>query len=52
VDALFAAERVIVELDGYRFHDSRRSFEADRERDADNLVAGLIRDITGCCGRQ
>lgn len=42
VDALFAAERVIVELDGYRFHDSRRSFEADRERDADNLVAGLI----------
>lgn len=41
VDALFAPQRVIVELDGYRYHRSRDSFEADRERDANHLAAGL-----------
>ncbi|MDQ2761398.1 MAG: hypothetical protein M3Y17_13495, partial [Actinomycetota bacterium] len=40
VDALFAAQRLIVELDGYRFHGTRTSFEVDRERDADTLAAG------------
>jgi len=40
VDALFAQERVIVELDGYRFHSSRDSFESDRNRDADTLAMG------------
>ena len=40
VDALFRAERVIVELDGYRFHRGRESFERDRERDAASLEQG------------
>jgi hypothetical protein len=40
VDALFEAERLIVELDGWEFHSSRASFESDRERDANTLVAG------------
>lgn len=39
VDALFAAEKVIVELDSWRFHQSRESFESDRERDAATLAA-------------
>ena len=34
VDALFVAERVIVELDSWEFHKDRRSFERDLERDA------------------
>jgi very-short-patch-repair endonuclease len=41
VDAWFAQERLIVELDGYDFHRSRSSFEGDRNRDADTLLAGL-----------
>jgi very-short-patch-repair endonuclease len=41
VDALFAEERVIVELDGWDFHNSRDSFESDRERDAEMLARGL-----------
>jgi hypothetical protein len=41
VDALLVAERVIVELDGYDVHSSRSSFENDRDRDADHLVAGF-----------
>jgi hypothetical protein len=40
VDALFRAERVIVELDGYRYHGGRESFERDRERDAASLEQG------------
>jgi very-short-patch-repair endonuclease len=40
VDALFEAERLIVELDGWEFHSSRASFESDRDRDANTLVAG------------
>jgi very-short-patch-repair endonuclease len=34
VDFLFAAHRLVVEVDGYRFHRSRSAFERDRERDA------------------
>jgi hypothetical protein len=34
VDALFAAERVIVELDGRRFHSTARNFQTDRRRDS------------------
>jgi very-short-patch-repair endonuclease/predicted transcriptional regulator of viral defense system len=34
VDFLFAAQRLVVEVDGYRFHRTRRAFERDRERDA------------------
>ncbi|MDQ6744692.1 MAG: hypothetical protein M3Z27_01525 [Actinomycetota bacterium] len=41
VDAYFEAERLIVELDGWGFHSSRDSFERDRIRDADALVAGV-----------
>ena len=42
VDALFADEKVIVELDGWDFHSSRESFESDRERDACTLEAGHV----------
>ena len=41
VDALFRAERLIVELDGFEYHRDRRSFERDRDRDAATLVAGF-----------
>jgi Transcriptional regulator, AbiEi antitoxin/Protein of unknown function (DUF559) len=34
VDFLFAAGKLVVEADSYRFHRSRRAFERDRERDA------------------
>lgn len=41
VDAVFVSERLIVELDGWDFHNGRLAFERDRERDADTLAAGL-----------
>jgi hypothetical protein len=41
-DAWFPQERVIVELDGWEFHRSRGSFESDRERDAEALLAGIV----------
>jgi very-short-patch-repair endonuclease/predicted transcriptional regulator of viral defense system len=40
VDFLFAASRLVVETDGYRFHRTRRAFERDRERDAILARAG------------
>jgi hypothetical protein len=42
VDALFVEERVIVELDSWGWHWSRASFEDDRNRDADTLLADLV----------
>ena len=42
VDALFVAERVIVELDSKEFHMDPIAFETDRERDAEMLVHGLV----------
>lgn len=33
VDALYREQRLIVELDGWHFHNDRRTFESDRERD-------------------
>jgi very-short-patch-repair endonuclease len=40
VDALWSEQRLVVELDGYGTHGSRRSFENDRVRDAALLEAG------------
>jgi predicted transcriptional regulator of viral defense system len=42
VDALFEAERVIVELDGWDTHQTKAAFESDRERDACTLAAGFV----------
>jgi hypothetical protein len=42
LDAFFPVERVIVELDSWRFHSSRTAFEGDRDKDADTLAAGLV----------
>ncbi len=40
VDCLWAAERVIVELDGAAVHGTRRAFERDREKDRLLQAAG------------
>jgi hypothetical protein len=39
-DARFPGYKLIVELDGWEFHQSRQAFESDRDRDADALAAG------------
>jgi very-short-patch-repair endonuclease len=41
VDFLFRAEKVVVEIDGFAFHSSRRTFEDDRRRDARLAVLGF-----------
>ena len=41
VDALFEEERLIVEIDSWRFHKDHQSFEADRERDATAIEYGF-----------
>jgi very-short-patch-repair endonuclease len=41
VDFLFAAERLVVEVDGFRFHRGRAAFERDRDRDAILALAGV-----------
>jgi hypothetical protein len=41
VDALFPAERLIVELDSWEFHRDAIAFQTDRERDADTLAYGF-----------
>lgn len=40
LDFLWPAARLVVELDGYRFHSDRVSFEADRRRDATLIAHG------------
>jgi very-short-patch-repair endonuclease len=40
VDFLWRRERIVVEVDGYAFHGSRRRFEDDRARDAKLAAAG------------
>ena len=40
VDFLWREQRLIAEIDGFEFHGSRRSFEADRARDAGLQAAG------------
>ena len=42
VDALFEAEKVVVEIDGWIFHNSHESFEQDRDRDADLAQYGYL----------
>ncbi len=39
-DFAWLDERLIVEVDGYRFHRSRRAFERDRRRDQAHTAAG------------
>ena len=40
VDAYWPAQKLIVEIDGWRYHRTRRRFEADRRRDAALQAAG------------
>jgi very-short-patch-repair endonuclease len=40
VDAYWPAQRLIVEIDGYRYHSSRQAFERDRRKDAALTAAG------------
>jgi very-short-patch-repair endonuclease len=40
VDFLFAAQRLVVEADSWRFHRTRQAFERDRQRDAILACAG------------
>ncbi|MGZ4170006.1 MAG: DUF559 domain-containing protein [Solirubrobacteraceae bacterium] len=42
VDALFETEKVVVEVDGWRFHQDWASFERDRDRDADLAEHGYL----------
>jgi very-short-patch-repair endonuclease len=41
VDALYRDARLIVELDSWKFHQDRESFEDDRQKDARALAAGF-----------
>lgn len=40
VDFSWPGQRIVVETDGYRFHNSRRAFETDRRRDQSLTLAG------------
>jgi hypothetical protein len=40
VDLLWRKQKLIVEVDGHRFHGNRRAFEQDRERDQRLTLAG------------
>jgi very-short-patch-repair endonuclease len=42
VDALWRAHRLVVEVDGYAFHSTHRSFEGDHERDLKLGEAGFV----------
>ena len=47
VDFLWRSERLVVEVDGYRFHSSLPAFERDHVRDADLDDAGFrVRRVT------
>jgi len=53
VDALWRAERVVLEFDSYEFHATRAAFERDRRRDAAHTRARYVvlrttwRELTG-----
>ncbi|HEX8066332.1 MAG TPA: hypothetical protein VF520_07385 [Thermoleophilaceae bacterium] len=40
VDCRWPGRRLTVELDSYRFHDTRRAWEADRRRDREARARG------------
>ena len=40
VDFLWREQRLVVEVDGFRYHSSRAAFERDRRRDAALAAAG------------
>ena len=40
VDAVWAQQRLVVEVDGWTYHHTRKAFERDRRRDADLHAAG------------
>lgn len=42
VDVLFARHKVVVELDGWQYHNDRTAFAADRERDAMLMQTGYL----------
>ena len=41
VDAFWPAARLVVEVDGWNFHRTRRAFERDRRKDAEVTAAGF-----------
>ena len=41
VDVFWPAAGLVVEVDGFRYHSSRRSFEGDRRRDSELVAAGF-----------
>jgi len=41
VDAIWPGRKLVVELDGWRFHGTRAAFERDKERDAELHAHGL-----------
>ena len=41
VDFLWREQRLILEIDGYAFHSTRRSFEHDRRKETDLAAAGM-----------
>jgi len=42
VDLLWPSGRLVVEVDGYRYHASREAFTVDRQRDFELLVSGYL----------
>jgi very-short-patch-repair endonuclease len=42
VDFLWREQRLVVEIDGYRYHSTRRAFEHDRRKDAVLQEAGFV----------
>ena len=41
VDFLWRSHRLVVEVDGWRYHSSRAAFEVDRARDRELMLRGL-----------
>ncbi|MBI1309961.1 DUF559 domain-containing protein [bacterium] len=42
VDLLWRAGRIVVEIDGYRWHSSREMFARDRQRDYELTISGFL----------